>query len=154
MMEKEYLTKERYEELKNELEHLTSVKRKEIAVELDQAVSLGDLKENAEYHQAREDQANLESRISQIESVLKEAEIVKGGKKDIAGVGSMVKICKKGKKDCIEYKLVGAEESNTVEGKISAQSPLGRAMLGKKVGDDFTFEAPKGKMEYKIVEIK
>ena len=153
-MAKEYLTKERHEELKKELELLTTVRRKEIANELDQAVSLGDLKENAEYHQAREDQANLEQRILQIEMILQDAEVVKGGKKDIAGVGSEVKICKKGEKDCVNYKIVGAEEADMSAGKISSSSPLGMAMLGKKVGDVFTFNAPRGKMEYKIVEIK
>lgn len=153
-MEKEYLTKEKFKELQAELEHLTKVERKEIAKELDSTGALGDLRENAEYQQAREAQATLEGRIAQIENILKDAEVVKGAKKDVVGVGSQVSVCKKGKRDCINYKIVGAEEANTAEGKISASSPLGSAMLGKKKGDTVEFDAPKGKMQYSIVTIK
>ena len=117
-MEKQYLTKEKYKELNEELEYLTKTRRKEIAKELDLAGSMGDLKENAEYHQAREDQATLEQRISQIEMVLKDAEIVKGGgSKDAVGVGSTVILQKKGEKEGIEYKIVGAEEASMLERK-------------------------------------
>lgn len=152
-MEKEYLTKEKFKELQAELEYLTKTKRSEIAKELDSTGALGDLRENAEYQQAREDQASLEGRISQIENILQDAEVVKTGSKDIVGVGSSVSVCKKGHKDCTDYKIVGAEEADTVAGKISSSSPLGRAMLGKKKGDVISFDAPKGKMEYKIVKI-
>jgi len=153
-MEKEYLTKEKFKELQDELEYLTTVRRSEIAKELDSTGALGDLRENAEYQQAREDQASLEGRIAQIENILQGAEVVKAGNKDIVSVGSQVSVCKKGHKDCIDYKIVGAEEADTAAGKISSNSPLGRAMLGKKKGDIVEFEAPKGKMQYKIVTIK
>jgi len=151
---KQYLTKEKYLELQKELEFLVSVKRKEIAKELDSAESLGDLRENAEYQQAREDQANLEQRISQIENILRDAEVVKEGKKSSVCVGATVVVCKKGEKDCITYKIVGAEEADMAEGKISANSPLVMAMMGKKKGENFVFEAPRGAMEYVIVDVK
>ena len=154
-MEKQYLTKEKYKELSEELEYLTKTRRKEIAKELDSAGSMGDLRENSEYQQAREDQANLEQRISQIEMVLKDAEVVKdGGNKDIVGVGSTVVLQKKGEKEGIEYKIVGAEEASMSERKISANSPLVQAMIGMKKGEEFSFIAPKGTMKYQIKEIK
>jgi len=153
-MEKQYLTKEKFKELQKELEFLTKTKRSEIAKELDSAGSMGDLKENAEYHQAREDQATLEQRISQIELILKEAEVVKGGNKDSVGIGSVVVLKKKGDKKATEYKIVGSEESSMAERKISANSPLVQAMIGMKKGENFKFVAPKGEMEYQIVEIK
>ncbi|MBU1557920.1 transcription elongation factor GreA [Patescibacteria group bacterium] len=153
-MEKEYLTKEKHEELLKELEYLTKTRRKEIAKELDSAGSMGDLRENSEYQQAREDQANLEQRISQIEMVLKDAVVVKGGSKEAVGVGSVVVLLKKGDKERIEYKIVGAEEASMAERKISAHSPLVQAMIGMKKGEEFSFVAPKGTMKYQIVEIK
>lgn len=154
MANKEYLTKEKYKELSEELEYLTKTRRKEIAEELQQTGSMGDLRENAEYQQAREEQAELEKRITQIENILKDAEIVKTPKKDEISVGSIIVVRKKGQKEKTEYKIVGAEEANTVEGKISAHSPLIVAMLGKKKGDIVSFEAPVGIMEYEIIDIK
>lgn len=155
MDKKEYLTKEKHEELVKELEHLTNVKRSEIAQELQQTGAMGDLRENAEYHQAREAQAELEQRIQKIESILQNAEIVKSvASKDVVGIGGIVTICKKGEKDCTKYKIVGAEEANMAEGKISVDSPLVSAMIGKKKGDIFTFNAPKGAMEYSIIKLE
>ena len=154
VMEKQYLTKEKYKELQEELEYLTKTRRKEIAKELDATGSMGDLRENAEYQQAREDQANLEKRIAQIETILKEAEVIEGGRKDIVSVGSTVVLRKKGEKEGVEYKIVGAEEASMAEKKISAHSPLVQAMIGMKKGESFKFEAPKGKMEYEIIDIK
>jgi transcription elongation factor GreA len=153
-MEKQYLTKEKFKELNEELEYLTKTRRKEIAKELDSAGSMGDLKENAEYHQAREDQAGLEQRISQIEMIIKNAEVVKSGSKDVVGVGSTVILQKKGEKKGVEYKIVGAEEASMKERKISAHSPLVQAMIGMKKGEEFSFSAPKGTMKYQIKEIK
>jgi transcription elongation factor GreA len=155
MEQKEYLTKEKHEELVNELKNLTNVKRSEIAEELQQTGAMGDLRENAEYQQARESQAELESRIQKIESILQNAEIVAESKdKGIVGIGSMVTICKKNEKDCTKYKIVGAEEANMAEGKISIDSPLVKAMIGKKKGDSFVFQAPKGAMEYSILKLE
>jgi len=151
---KDYITQEKYDKLLNELNFLVKTKRSEIADELQQAGAMGDLRENSEYQQAREAQAELEQRIFQIEATIKNSEIISGGKKDEAGVGSIVSISKKGQAEKIEYKIVGAEEADMAERKISVHSPLGKAMVGKKKGESFQFEAPSGIMEYKIIEIK
>ncbi len=154
MPDKEYLTKEKYVELEKELHELEKVKRKEIAERLEYARSLGDLSENAEYHDARSEQAEVESRIEKIYEVLKHAEIVTHHKSDIVIVGSVVTTAKVGSKDETTYTVVGSEEVDPDTNKISHQSPLGSSMIGKKVGDKFHFKTPKGSVEYKITGIK
>jgi len=153
-MEKEYLSKEKYEELERELEFLRRDKRKQVAERLKAARSLGDLSENAEYHSARDEQAEVESRIEQLKDLLKRAEIIKRSSKDIAEVGSTVVIQKKGDKEKTEYVIVGSEESDLSAGKISYRAPLGEAILGKKKKDEFTFETPKGSAVYILVDLK
>lgn len=152
--EKEYLSKEKYEELKKELEHLLTVKRKEIALELEHAKSFGDLKENSEYHQAREDQATVEDRINNLETLLESAKIVTHKKKDTVEVGSCVKIQKKGSATEKEYTVVGSEEVDSSAGKISNKSPIGEALMGAKVGDELTVDTPSGKATYKILSVR
>ncbi|MBU4480100.1 transcription elongation factor GreA [Patescibacteria group bacterium] len=155
MEHKEYLTKEKFKELTEELVYLKTTKRGEIAKELDQTGSMGDLRENAEYHQARESQAELEQRIMQLENILKDVVVVDGGSKNEVGIGGTVVLTKQGQKDKVEYKIVGAEEANMSEGKISVRSPLVQAMLRKKKGEEFSFTAPNGSlMRYKIENIK
>ncbi|MEN9649472.1 MAG: hypothetical protein RL094_439 [Candidatus Parcubacteria bacterium] len=154
MAAKEYLTKEKHKELTIELEHLKTVRRKEIAEELEFAKSLGDLSENAEYHEAREAQAALEDRISQLESILSTAEIVKVHHSNTVEIGSKVHVKKTGDKIEKIYVIVGSEEADMAAGKISFKSPLGEAMLGKKKGDEFTFKSPVGVMKYTIVSIE
>jgi transcription elongation factor GreA len=153
-MEKEYLSQEKFEELGRELDFLRKDKRKQVAERLEQARSLGDLSENAEYHSARDEQAEVESRIEQLKDLLKRAEIIKHSVKDAADVGSLVVLQKKGEKEKIEYTIVGSEESNLSAGKISYQSPLGGAILGKKKKEEFSFETPKGDVQYIVVDIK
>jgi len=153
-MDKEYLSKEKYEELGRELDYLRRQKRKEVAERLESARSLGDLSENAEYHSARDEQAETEARIEQLKDLLKRAEIIKHVNKDSAEIGSTVTLQKKGEKDKVEYTIVGSEESDLSAGKISYQSPLGAAILGKKKKDEFSFETPKGVVEYVVVDIK
>jgi len=153
-MEKEYLSQEKYDELGRELDFLRKDKRKQVAERLEQARSLGDLSENAEYHSARDEQAEVESRIEQLKDLLKRAEIIKHKLTDSAGVGSLVTLQKKGEKDKIEYTIVGSEESDLSIGKISYQSPLGSAIIGKKKNEEFSFETPKGDVKYIIVSIK
>ena len=153
-MEKEYLTQEKYNDLQNELQALKTVKRKEVAEHLEYARSLGDLSENDEYHEAREEQAQIESRILQIETILKNAEIVKHTTGDIVEVGSKVIVKKEGDSKETQFNLVGSEEADISIGKISHHSPLGAALLGKKKGESFTFESPKGVSKYKIVDVK
>ncbi|MBP6949063.1 MAG: transcription elongation factor GreA [Candidatus Pacebacteria bacterium] len=150
----EYLTLEKKNELEAELAQLKTVRRKEIADSLEYAKSLGDLSENAEYHQAREDQANCEDRINHIEQILKNAVIMEGSV--VAGVvhvGSTVTVLKKGSKEEKTFALVGSEEADSVSGKISNESPLGEALLGKKKGDKIIVHAPKGDIEYSVVEV-
>lgn len=153
-MEKEYLTQQKYNDLQNELQELKTVKRKEVAEHLEYARSLGDLSENAEYHEAREEQAQIEARILQIENIVKNAEIVKHVIGDIVEVGSKVIVKKDGESKEIEFNLVGSEEADITVGKISHHSPLGAALLGKKKGEAFTFESPKGVAKYKIINVK
>ena len=153
-MEKEYLTQEKYNQLQTELHDLKTVKRKEVAEHLEYARSLGDLSENAEYHEAREEQAQTESRILQIETIIKNAQIVKHISGDTVEVGSKVTIKKEGDSKESEFSLVGSEESDITLGKISHHSPLGAALLGKKKGESFEFESPKGIVKYKIVSVK
>lgn len=151
--EKEYLSREKHEELKKELEYLTHERRKEIAEALEAAKALGDLSENAEYHAAREAQAAVEERIMVVEEILRNAVIVSTRHKtDSVGIGSVVTI-KKGKEEKI-YTIVGSEEANISLGKISNKSPIGEAMFGKKKGDQFTFGSPNGKVEGTIIDIK
>lgn len=153
-MIREYITKERAEELKAELLELSSVKRKEIIESLEYAKSLGDLSENAEYQQARESQAKLEERISEINRILKDAEVVSKKKTDSAGIGSEIEVKKKGDTKSKNYILVGEGEADMLSGKISYQSPLGEALFGSKKGDVVNFKSPAGTIEYKIIDIK
>ena len=149
-----FLTQEKLEELKSELEHLKTVRRKEVAESLEYARSLGDLSENAEYQEARDMQAAIEERIGHLEQVIKEAKIVPHTKKgDIIGLGSEVTIQKDGEKDNRVYTIVGSEEANIHEHKLSYLSPLGEALMGKAKGDVFNFATPNGKQSYKILKV-
>jgi transcription elongation factor GreA len=154
MANKEYLSKEKFKQLTAELEELKTSKRKQIADELEFAKSLGDLSENAEYHEAREAQAALEDRIATLESVLASAEIVTAHHSSSVEVGSTVKLKKVGDKVEKKYTLVGSEEADFATGKINFKSPLGQAMMGKKKGDEFSFSAPAGVIKYTIVSIE
>ena len=151
--EENLLSQEKFDELKAELERLTTETRKEIAENLEYARSLGDLSENAEYQAARELQAATEERIRRLEHIIKSAVIVSEKKKDTVGFGSKVTIKKKGDKEEHEYTIVGSEEADMREHKISHISPLGAAMMGKKKGDTFTFSTPSGRQEYTVVAI-
>lgn len=151
---KEYLSSEKFEQLTQELTHLKTVRRREVAESLEYARSLGDLSENAEYQEAREMQAAIEERISKLEEILQNAEIVSHKKTDVVSLGSKVTIQKKGDKDTHRYELVGSEEANMMERKISYMSPLGEALMGKKKGDEFSFDTPNGKQQYKIIAVE
>ncbi|MDQ5962448.1 MAG: transcription elongation factor GreA [Patescibacteria group bacterium] len=150
----EYLTIEKKNALEEELNQLKSVRRKEIADALEYAKSLGDLSENAEYHQAREDQANCEERIAHIEQILKNAVILSDHKDGFVSVGSKVVVLKKGEKETRNFDIVGSEEADSIAGKISNESPIGRALLGKVKGDTVTFETPKGQATYTIKSVE
>ncbi len=149
----EYLTPEKKKELETELATLKTVRRKEIAEALEYAKSLGDLSENAEYHQAREDQANCEERITHIEQILKNAVVMNKHHAAVVEVGTTVVVTKKGDKTERQFAIVGSEEANSLENKISNESPLGSALLGKKKGDEVTVSTPKGNSVYTIKSI-
>lgn len=154
MNEKEYLTREKHEALTKELDYLRTERRKEIAEKLEYAKSLGDLSENAEYHEARDMQAFVEDRILKLEQILKNAVIVSSQSTDVVSAGSVVSVVRDGSKDEKTYTITGPEEADLTQGKISIRSPFGEAIMGKKKGDKFTFSAPAGDVTYKIVEIK
>jgi transcription elongation factor GreA len=149
----EYLTIEKKNALETELNQLKSVRRKEIADALEYAKSLGDLSENAEYHQAREDQANCEERILHVEQILKNAIIMSEHVSGFVEVGTTVTVVKKGDTESRKFLIVGSEETDSVAGKISNESPLGKALLGRTKGDVIKVETPKGEVIYTIKSI-
>ncbi len=150
---KEYLSQEKHDALVKELEQLKTVERREVATQLEFAKSLGDLSENAEYHEARDRQADVEDRIAKIEDILKHAAIIGNGSHSLAEIGSKVTVKKAGGKE-EEFTLVGSEEADVTKAKISYQSPLGSALMGKKKGDTVTVSTPKGDVNYTISAIK
>ena len=150
----EYLTKEKFGELSKELEHLKTVRRKEVAENLEYAKSLGDLSENAEYQEARETQANIEDRIKKLETLLQSAVIMEQRHTEAVDIGSTVTLRKEnGNADSV-YKIVGSEESDLSKGKLSIISPLGQALLGKRQEEFCTAKTPGGEVRYKIVNIE
>lgn len=148
-----YLTKEKLDALSAELENLKTVRRKEIAQDLEYAKSLGDLSENAEYQEAREAQGSIEERISKIEALLKNAMVVSHHANDAINIGSKVSITKEGMTDSVQYTIVSSEEADVAVGKLSYNSPLGAALMGKKKDQSFVFKSPKGNVNYTVVSI-
>lgn len=154
MTDKVQISKERKIELEAELFDLKSVKRPEILERLQYAKSLGDLSENAEYHAARETQGRNEDRIKEIEAIIKNAQIVEKTNSDTAQITSVVTVQKEGEKEKREFTLVGIEEADMASGKLSIESPIGKALLDKKKGDTAEVETPGGIVKWKIVSIK
>ncbi len=152
--EKEYLSKEKHAELVEELDVLKRVKRREVAENLEYAKSLGDLSENAEYQEARTAQATIEDRIAKVEQILKNAEIMTLHHSNVVGIGSTVHVKKDGESKDRTYKIVGSEEADMAQGKISLRSPMGSSLQGKKKGDTFTLSTPTGKVKYTVSEIE
>ena len=152
-MPDQIISQEGYDKLNNELNHLINVKRKEIAERIEKAKELGDLSENAEYTEAKEAQAFNEGRISEISAMLKNLTVVQNGhNKGVVGMGSSVKVKVNGNEK--SYTIVSFNEADPLAGKISNESPLGRAFIGRKKGDKVRVETPKGELEYEIVEVK
>jgi transcription elongation factor GreA len=149
----DYITEEKKQMLLAELKDLKGPKRKEILQSLEYAKSLGDLSENAEYHQSREDQGKLEARILKIEQILQSSQVAKGGGGDMVEVGSNVIVQKIGTKEEKNYIIVGSEEADMASGKISNRSPVGTALFGKKKGDNVSFQTPNGLVNYKIINV-
>ncbi|KKT85214.1 MAG: Transcription elongation factor GreA [candidate division WWE3 bacterium GW2011_GWC2_44_9] len=150
--EKVMLTKEGLEELKRELQELIDVKRPEVVTKISVARDMGDLSENAAYVSARDQQAFIEGRISELEDIIKKAVVSTGvSSGGIVSVGSKIREHVDGGEE--EYIVVGAPEADPKEGKISHESPLGNALVGKKVGDKVEIEAPMGKLVYTILSV-
>lgn len=150
---KHYVTKERFEELKNELERLKKEERSKIAERLKRAKEYGDLSENSEYTAAKDEQARLENQIIELENVLRNSEIIKKTNgKGIVQIGSTIEIKRKDK--IFKYTIVGSQETNPESNFISNESPLGRAFLDRKAGDIVKIETPGGVVEYKIMKIE
>ena len=148
------VSQEKFDEVVKELSELKTVRRTEIAKNLEYARSLGDLSENAEYQEARDLQAATEERIRKLEDLVKHAKIITDGmKKGVVGFGSVVSIKKEGAPDIHEYTIVGSEEADMRVKKLSHLSPLGAALMNKKKGDVFTFETPGGKQTYEIEKV-
>ena len=157
MVEKqEILTQEGYNKIEEEVEYLKTVKRKEVAERIKVAISFGDLSENADYQKAKEDQAALESRIIELEEFLKRAVIIQPKKTDRVEIGSIIEVENLSQSTSKKqvFTIVGSHEAQPLEGRISNESPLGKAFLGKKVGEIIDVETPKGKVQYKILKIK
>ena len=141
------------EKLEQELETLMKVKRPQVIERIKRAKDYGDLSENAEYEDARNEQSFIEGRIQEIEYILKYAQIVENGKsKDSVAVGSKVTVSLAG--DKVEYELVGSTEADPSSGKISSESPIGSAILGKKVGETVVAKTPGGSLKVKVLKIQ
>ena len=149
-----YLTAEGVQDLRQELEHLINVKRPALAKRLRHAIQQGDLSENADYSAAKEEQGFLEGRIQQIEAMLLRAKIIEeNGPTDKVSLGSRVTVVEDGLDEEEVFQIVGPAEARPAEGKISYESPLGQTLLGRKVGNHVTVEAPGGEIVFKITGI-
>ena len=149
---KHLLTRDGLEKLKKELELLTGQRRKEVIERIQEAVAHGDLSENADYAQAKEEQSFIEGRIQEMEEILKNAEIIeRNGSHNMVSVGSTVKVRVNGSDR--SYTIVGSNEANPAAGRISNESLVGQKLLGRKPGDKLDIETPGGKSQYEIVEI-
>ena len=152
---KNILTYEGLKKYEEELQDLKVVKRREVAEKIKEAREQGDLSENAEYDAAKDEQRDIEARIEELEKILKNAEVVDEDEVDleVINIGCMVKILDVEYNDELEYKIVGSTEANSLAGKISNESPLGAALLGKGIGEEVSVETQVGIMEYKVLKI-
>lgn len=142
--------------LEDELHDLKVVRRKEVAEKIKEAREQGDLSENAEYDAAKDEQRDIEARIEELEAILKNAEVVVEDEADTERInlGCKVLVYDEEFDEKVEFKIVGSTEANSLQGKISNESPLGKALIGAKVGDMVSVEAPAGMMEYKVLKIE
>ena len=156
MDKKNILTYQGLQELEEELQNLKVVRRKEVAQKIKEAREQGDLSEHAEYDAAKDEQRDIEARIEDIEKILKNAEVVveEEVELDKISIGCKVKILDVEENEELEYKIVGSTEANSLKGKISNESPVGKALLGAKIGDVVKVETHVGELEYKVLEIQ
>ena len=156
MEKKNLMTYAGLKKLEDELHYLKVVRRKEVAEKIKEAREQGDLSENAEYDAAKDEQRDIEARIEELEAILKNAEVVVEDEADTEkiNVGCKVLVYDEEFEEEVEFKIVGSTEANSLQGKISNESPLGKALIGAKVGDEISVEAPVGMMNYKILKIE
>ena len=153
--EKKRLTEDGLKKIEQELENLKTVRRKEIAEKIKVALSFGDLSENSEYDEAKNEQAIIEAKITQLEAMLKVVEVVDTDElsTDIVGVGSKVRILDMDMGEEEEYQIVGSAEADPMENRISDESPMGKGLIGGRINDEIDIEVPAGMMRLKILEI-
>lgn len=156
MDKKMILTYQGLQKLENELQELKVVRRKEVAQKIKEAREQGDLSENAEYDAAKDEQRDIETRIEEIEKILKNAEVVIEDEVDLEkiSIGCQVRILDCEYEEELEYQIVGSTEANSLQGKISNESPVGKALLGAKIGDTVNVETQAGLLSYKILGIQ
>lgn len=154
MTDHNYLSKEKYAELEAELQDLKLNRRREVAERLEFAKSLGDLAENAEYHAAREEQSEIEDRITRLESLLKSSEIISMHHSVAVELGTTLRVKRLTDNSEQTFTIVGSEEADLATGKISFVSPIGAGLLGKKKGEEVAVQTPRGEVRYKILGIE
>ena len=155
-MKENILTKEGYNALKKEIDDLSTRRRREVAERIKTAREFGDIAENAEYDSAKNEQAMLEARIAKLEERLASSRVIEKREisKDVVSVGSTVRLRDVDAKQTVEYRIVGSAEANPAELKLSNESPVGKAILGRKKGETVEVTTPRGSLKYKILEIK
>ena len=155
-MKEVILTSEGYEKLKKEIEDLSTVKRREVAERIRVAREFGDIAENAEYDDAKNEQMLLEHRIATLEERLRDARVIskKDVAKDVVSIGSKVKLRDVAARETVEYHIVGSAEANPAQNKLSNESPVGKAIIGKKKGETVQVSAPRGTLKFKIMDIQ
>ena len=153
---KNLLTREGLKKYEDELHELKVNKRKEVAQKIKEAREQGDLSENAEYDAAKDEQRDIEARIEELEKILKNAEVVVEDEVDLdkINIGCVVKILDLEFNEELEYKIVGSTEANSLKGKISNESPVGKALIGAKTGDTVSVETQEGEIKYRVLEIQ
>ena len=154
-----FVTKQGLQKLQNELDNLINIRRKEVAERIKEAISYGDLSENSEYEDAKNEQAFVEGRIIELQKIIKNAELIDEknnaqGKKNIIRIGSTVTLKNLTEKETQEYTIVGSTETDPLENKISNESPIGVAILGKSAGEKAEVKVPAGNFAYEILKIK
>lgn len=155
-VEKFKMSQERYDQLKEELHYMETVREKEVAEQIKEARSFGDLSENSEYDEAKIEQGKLYSKIAEIKNLLENAEIVEGtvAQKGVIGLGSRVVVRDMEDKSESEFQLVGSQEANPMQGRLSEESPIGRGLLGHKKNETVIIEAPGGEVKFKILSVE
>ena len=155
MEKKIVLTNEGFQKFEKELEELKSIKRKEVAAKIKVALSFGDLSENSEYDEAKNEQAMIEARIVQLETMLRNVQVINEAEisTDVINIGSVVSIKEVDSDEIETYHIVGSSEANPLDGKISDESPIGKALISHKTGDIVEVETPSGLIKFKIISI-